>query len=132
MILIALLTCHTSHSQREGALLSQLYRIRGRVSAALKLMAPLAPTTSDDPGAPSPPTPALSPLLLPGDPAAYPSLLPGCLTALEAIGEVAPVMAPINMPNPSLLAEPPADDGTLPVFPGRYERAHLPEQMLLM
>lgn len=102
--------------------MAQLYRIRGRVSAALKIMAPLAPVPSEDTTAtsPAPVTPAMSPLLLPGDPSAYPALLPGCLTAMEAIGEVAPVMAPINVPHPSLLAEPPADDGTLPVFPGRY------------
>ena len=92
---------------------SQLYRIKGRVVAALRLMAPFTPplhtatdvAMTEEGGVSTPVTlsPAHSPLLLPGDPALDPALLPSPLTAMEAIGEVAPVMAQINVPTPAIL-----------------------------
>ena len=102
---------------RESALLTQLHRIHGRMAAALKLV--------DQLGDGSVPASA-SPLVLPRDPSAFPATLPAFLTSAEAVGEVAPVMAPANVAV-GVSEPPPSEDGTLPVFPGRF-RSLIPDE----
>ncbi|GAX80216.1 hypothetical protein CEUSTIGMA_g7654.t1 [Chlamydomonas eustigma] len=112
---------------RESALLYALNRVYLRVSTCLRSLQQVLQKQelqhSTDPN-------MLVPLpLAPGEASTFPaSPLPGCLLA-EGLpeGTVVVPMAPTSVTTAAALPEPPPDDGTLPVFPGRF-RSLIPDE----